>query len=867
VKARLVIVALLLAATAFQGQGPTTLRAADPLVSPATFRDFFPPEGGLRWSSDRSAIVFPDPGPLVPVRVEVHLSAWRPPGQAGPQVVISAGGRSVTMHPGPGAERVTLETTTSGFWRSDLEVEIRSDVFSPGEGDQRRLGVRVEDATLVPLARGVRIPPLGALVEVALLGGLIRFVLGRAGISATGAERTAFVAVTAVAALIAVARPVAAIWLGPFVLLVALLSVASALMPRTTHAVSPVASAFAHALREGFGRLRDAQIAALVIIGAVLVTLAYRVPSRIDIDLGSGREAAVAQGFGAFVGMGGEKARIAPRGARLDLSDFGGGASWKIEAAASLEGAARDVAVLQAAGRELILPLQDGKWTTGAMSAPSPFGWKSGLVLEVKGGSDALRLDRVSIERGGSLPSLRVLAAIVLAGLLAVIAFGAAGVSIRAGRLAGTCVVLGATLALAYEPLAAVPFSFRFLAIVVLAALGAAKLRAIRGFLDNGERLLPGPAAIAAAIGGWAAWLTAAAFPLYRGGHFVFHSSIAEEIWKGRFLIYYLPFPGSMLSEQAQWGNIVMPHPALYQTLVSPLSALPRPWFYLAEKIVLASLFSSLVLVASVVAERVSGKRAGVFTAILFAGLVPGFQLLGLGHLMTILGVWSSSLALPWLMFNVERLSRFKVWLGASWLFTFCFLSYTAALLFTGAVLVWVILVTARDDFPRARSVFTMLLAASTFAFLLYYIHWTLPFLMQSVPKIMGGAGLGGKAAEATPILARLALEPSKLSYSYGSMIVPLAGALSLLWLEKSWSRRILLTWMGILFFVSGVDLFFNFLLKHHYYVMLPVSVGLGALMARVESRWGTAPAIVLTVLIMSLGLKTAVEVALGLIP
>lgn len=488
-------------------------------------------------------------------------------------------------------------------------------------------------------------------------------------------------------------------------------------------------------------------------------------------------------------------------------------------------------------------------------------------MLDVPGGSDLLRIDRVSIERGAALPSLRVVLAVVCAALLALIGFGAAGLSVRSGRMAAAALLIGCALAIGGEPVAAIPFTFRFLAIIAAAAGLAAMMRGAVSFFDDGTRLLPGPVAIGAAASGFAAWLTATAFPFYRGGHFVFHSSIAEEIWKGRFLIYYLPYPGSMLSEQAQWGKIVMPHPALYQTLVSPLSALPKPWFYLSEKVFLASLFASLVLMASVVAERVWGKRAAAFAAVLFAGLVPGFQLLGLGHLMTILGVWSSSLVLPWLMFRVDALDRFKTWLATAWLFTFCFLSYTAALLFTGAVLVWVILMTARENFPRARSVFTMLVAASAFAFLLYYVHWTLPFLMQSVPKIMGGAGLGGKAAEATPILSRLALEPGKLSYSYGSMLIPLLGALSLLRLPRSWDRLILLSWMGILFFVSGIDLFFNFLLKHHYYVMLPVAVGLGGLMARVESRWGRAPAIALTAAIVGLGLKTAVEVALGLIP
>lgn len=866
-RARLIPAALLLAGAAFQFQGPITLTAADPFISHATFTDFFPPEGGLRWSSDHSTIVFPDPGPGIPVRVEVLLSAWRPPGQEGPRVTLGAGGRSITIHPGPGAERVTLDTTTSGWWRSDLEVEIRSDVFEPGPGDARRLGIRVEEAKLVPLSRGPRVPPAGALLETALIAALVAFVLARAGVPALAAERVAFAAALTLAGLYAFARPLAAVWSGPLAAFLLALAIASALMPRATRVAAGIAAASARALFEGLARLRDVHVATLALAGVVLVTLAYRAPSRIDIDLGSGREVGVARDFGSFVGKGGERARWAPRGAHLDLSDFGGGTSWKIEASAALDGAPRDVAVLGAGDRELVASVQEARWTVAAMSAPAPLGWKSGLVLSVPGGSDLLRIDRVSVERGGALPSVRVVVAVVLTALLALAAFGAAGLSIVAGRVGAAALLIGCSAAIASEPLAAIPFTFRFLAIVAAATGLSAFTRGALSFFDDGVRLLPGPVAIGAAACGWVAWLAATAFPFYRGGHFVFHSSIAEEIWKGRFLIYYLPYPGSMLSEQAQWGKIVMPHPALYQTLVSPLSALPRPWFYFSEKVLLATLFASLVLVASVVAERVSGKRAAAFTAVLFAGLVPGFQLLGLGHLMTILGVWTSSLALPWLMFRVDDLSRFKTWLGTAWLFTFCFLSYTAALLFTGAVLVAVILVTARENFPRARSVFTMLVAASTFAFLLYYVHWTLPFVMQSVPKIMGGAGLGGKAAEATPVLARLALEPGKLSYSYGSMLIPLLGAFSLLRLPKSWDRLILLSWVGILFFVSGVDLFFNFLLKHHYYVMLPVAVGLGGLMARIESRFGRAPAIALTVAVVSLGLKTAVEVALGLIP
>jgi hypothetical protein len=473
----------------------------------------------------------------------------------------------------------------------------------------------------------------------------------------------------------------------------------------------------------------------------------------------------------------------------------------------------------------------------------------------------------VAIERGPAWPSLRIVGAVILIGLLGVMAFGAMGLSVGAGRGAAALLIAGCVYALASDPLAAIPFVLPFLSMVAAATLLAALITGLIHVLKPADPWRPVPTAVAAAVSGWVAWLAATAFPFYRGGHFVFHSSIAEEIWKGRFLIYYLPYPGSMLSEQAQWGQIVMPHPALYQTLVSPLSALPRPWFYLSEKIVLASLFASIVIVASIVAARVAGPRAAALTAVVFASLVPGFQLLGLGHLMTILGVWASSLALPWLIVKVDDLARFKTWLGMAWLFTFCFLSYTAALLFTGAVLVWLILLSVRDNPSRARSVFTMLVAACTFAFLLYYVHWTLPFLLQSVPKILGGAGLGSAAAEATPILARLSLEPGKLSYSYGSMLIPLAGAIGLWLLPKSWDRRVLLTWVGILFFVSGVDVFFNFLLKHHYYVMLPVAVGLGTLLARIATPWGRAPVVVAILAVASLGLQTAIDVALGRIP
>ncbi len=866
---RLPLAAFLLTGAAFQTQGPMVLGAADPLISHATFHDFFPPEDGLRWSGSRSEVVFKEPGAFIPVRVELLLSGWRPPGEPPAELTLRAGATAVTVQLGPGAQTVSLETITPGIWSSDLVLTLQSSTFDPGPADARKLGVRVEEARLVPLGRGPRVPPLRPLVLGVALAILIVFILGQAGIAGRTAESVALASMVILSALFAWARPVAAVWTGPAVVVLGVVALLARSMPRFTRFVVAVLAASAKALAEGWARLRDVQVVALILFGAVLVVLAYRAPSRIDIDLGSGREVAVAHGLGAFEGKGGPTSRRVLRGASLDLRDFGGGAPWKITAAAALYGAPRDVTVVRAGDREMVMALRETKWTEGASSAPSPFGWRSGLRIEFPEGSDSLRVDRITIERGAARPSLRVMTLLILSALLALLAFGSAGLSKRTGLVAAVLVLVGSTSALVAEPLAAIPFTGHFFGIVLAGAFLGVALKGVVSVLGDGraDGLLPGPVAIGSAMSGFAAWLTATAFPYYRGGHFVFHSSIAEEIWKGRFLIYYLPYPGSMLSEQAQWGKIVMPHPALYQTLVSPLAALPRAWFYFSEKVLLAMLFASLVLVAWFVAARVFSPRAAAFTAVLFVGLVPGFQLLGLGHLMTILGVWTSSLVLAWLMFKVDDLSRFRVWSATVALFTFCFLSYTAALLFTGAVLVFVILVSARTHGPRARAIFSMLVAACAFAFVLYYIHWTVPFLLQSVPKIMGGAGLGGAARETTPVLARLLLEPSKLSYSYGSMWIPLAGAVSLWFLPRSWPRLMLLSWVGILFFVSGMDLFFNFLLKHHYYVMVPVAVGLGGLMARVEAKWGPIPSTVLTILILGLGLNTAIEVALGLIP
>jgi hypothetical protein len=862
---RVLLVLLLGISAAYQVPSAMTLRASD-LLSAVTYRGFGGPESGFRWSGAHGEIVFPDPGPGCPARVEVLLSGWRPRGQPAPLVTLTAGGNSVSSRPSSGSETVVVDTITSGTWRSDLVVSIDSETFRPGPGDPRTLGVRVTEARLRPLASGIRAAPLGALVTGAAAVLLLFLTLVRAGAPPRAAERAGIAAALALASGYAFARPWTAAASQPLLFLVAAAAVAAHVLPRPVRVATRLGAAAARALRAGALRLLDWRVAALCAAGALAVVAAYRAQPRVDVVLGSGGEVAVARGFGAYDAVPGVRYRRAPRGAELDLRDLGGGTQWNVVITASHEGRARQVDLMRA-GPEGLLTAQLGpdQWTRLSLAAPAPFGWRSGLALTVPGGSDALRIARVEIDRGRAWPSIRIGAAILGAGLLVIVALGAAGVSVGVGLAGGGLVIAGSALAIASAPLVAIPFALPFLAIVAMGtALAAAQSAVVSLLAERGHSLLPSAAARAAAACGWVAWLAATAFPLYRGGHFVFHSSIAEEIWKGRFLIYYLPYPGSMLSEQAQWGNIVVPHPALYQTLAAPLAALPRPWFFLAEKAILALLFASMTIVASLLADRAAGRRAAAFTAVVTASLVPTFQLLGLGHLMTILGVWSSSVALAWLALRVDRLSRKGPWWITVALLTLCFLSYTAALLFTAMVLAALIASAARRNPSLARSLAAATAAACALAFVLYYVHWTWPFLSQSVPKLMGGS-----AREATPVLRRLALQPGKLAYSYGSLLVPLAGLLGLALLRPSWERRVLWAWAGILVVVSGADVFFNFLLKHHYYAMVPVAIGVGALLARMEDtsragRWAAAAA---TVLVVALGLGTALDVALGRIP
>ena len=221
-----------------------------------------------------------------------------------------------------------------------------------------------------------------------------------------------------------------------------------------------------------------------------------------------------------------------------------------------------------------------------------------------------------------------------------------------------------------------------FLPTTLLAAVAASILAALtRGFLDALEArdLAPAlsPLAVAVAVAGFFLAFLTTASPLYEGGHFDFHTAIAEEIWQGQFLLYYLPFPGSMLSRQPQWANLIVPLSCLYHILTSPFAALPPLWFVLLTKLFLASLLFGVTVTSALVATRVGDgrgcrRRSGRSVS---AYRLPAPRT---GHLMTLFGTWAGVLALGFVIVHVDRLSERAMFWCATALWTFCCLSIPA---------------------------------------------------------------------------------------------------------------------------------------------------------------------------------------------
>ncbi len=815
---------------------------------------FFDAEGSYRWSRARAEIVFPDPGARNPVRLELVLSGFRPPGSEPPRVAIEAGGRSLTLTPSRRIETYFLETATEGIWSSSSRVQIRSDTFVPGDGDERALGVRLHRARLV--VAGPASPPLKQILASGAAAALLALVLGSYAAMALGVLfGLGFAFLRFHAALLA-----PALALGIFTVLVVF-----RLAPGPVRFAGEVSRGFGRSLLEGAFALRSRF--ALPIGGLLILSTfaSYALRPRFELGLGTGLAVPIAHRFAGFDrDADGVVFREPFPRASIDFRDFGGWSRWTISITAAAEAKAHGV--LAEAGGETLAADIDSRFRTHRFELEAPrWGSRSGHVVGFPGlgKGKTIRIAAVAVDRGRSFPSWRVLALVLGSAALFATAFGASGLSRRWALCLSAAIAAVVIVGIAAAPVFFVPF----LSEVALAA-GASLLAAsaARGLLSAVSRtgLAPEPSAAALAIAAAAfiLWFLATASPLYSGGHFSYHTSVAEEIWQGKFFLYYFPGPDNMLSHQPQWGNLTVPHPSLYHTVTSPLALLPREWFHLMTKLFLALLLFGVTLVGSVVAHAAGGRRAGIYAAAAAAAFPTGSQLLGLGHLMTIFGTSAAATALGFVALLETRLTERREWFLALGLVTFAFLSYTGSLLFASIALALPAIALLRKEPLLAKSLGGLLLAGWGLALLLYYIHWVSPFFRDTLPQMLSGGG-SDRSIDWT---ARLKLLPGKVDYTFGAFWVPLIGLLGLARVEGRPRRLLLYGWAVVLPLVSVFDLIFNFLLKHHYFSFPAIAIGFGLALQRLQEKGSFWMAVFLLVVVYLCvtGLYGVLRVATG---
>jgi hypothetical protein len=822
-------------------------------------RGFHDRETGYRWTRARSEIVFPDPG-AGPVRLELTLAGFRPRGAEPPNVIVEAGGETLRFQADRRARIYTLDASAEGLWSSTLSVLLRSETFSPGAGDERSLGVRVHRARLI-LDRPSRAPLKQVLASAVLA--LLLFSVFRS-------PRAGFAAAAGLGAALgtgyAFLRFETALLVPPLQWTLALVAVLGWALPSAAAFFVEAACGAAGAALEGAAALRSWRAILPVTLLAVTGTFAaYALRGGMRFDLGSNEVGPVVRGFGGLDrDADGSHFREAFPGAVLDLRDFGGGRPWVLTIRAALDsGTVRGE--LARIG-DVALPAElDSTFRTFRFELDAPaWSWRAGRVLSFPGFPDRrMKVAWVNLERGRSVPPWRELLFLTAAAWIFLWALASSGLSRMASLLAASSFALVASLLLYAAPVVLAPFVSRILVAVLTALLFAVSSRGVLKALAV-RALTPdlSPGALAVLVAAFVLWFLASASPGYAGGHFGYHTSVAEEIWRGNFLLYYLPGPDNMLARQPQWGNLVVPHPSLYHTVTAPLAALPREWFHVATKLFLALLLGGIGIAAALVATAADDDRTGVYAAGVVAALPTGYQLLGLGHLMTIFGVFTAALALGFAAIQAGRMTLRREWLLGLLLLTLCFLSYTGSLLFASVSLAAASAFLYFRERELSKALGGLLLAGWGLALLLYYGYWVLPFFRDTLPVLASGSS-GDSGVD---LLSRLGLVPGKLDYTFGSWIVPAVGIPSLALVRGSVRRVLLLAWALPLVAFSGLDLLFNFLLKHHYFSFPLVAVGVALSLRRLEKkdlRWKALLAAFVVFLLVN-GLREALFVARG---
>src|SRR5206468_2758346 len=253
--------------------------------------------------------------------------------------------------------------------------------FYPGEGSYRwsrgrgRIVFRDPGPGVRALPEGpvlwLRRPPLEAPLVAALTLLLFSGALLRMGTSRPRVWRLGVGLATVVTLGYAFARPYAAWSSGPLLAAAVILAFAAHLAPGAVWSVAQVGAAAFRAWMRGARSALGWAALAVVLAGTVAVIVAQRARPVLDVDVGSGREAALARNLGAFDSAGGATFRQAMRGAAIDLRDFGSG-TWSVAVTAALGGESHPLVLARAGGAEVEASLGEA-WTTTPLQVRAPW--------------------------------------------------------------------------------------------------------------------------------------------------------------------------------------------------------------------------------------------------------------------------------------------------------------------------------------------------------------------------------------------------------------------------------------------------------------------------------------------------------------
>ncbi len=170
----LCVLLLLLTAAIFAGYEvrlPVTIQLGEEGDTPHV-DGFYEPESNpfdvYRWSAKTAVVRFPGIGCPQGLTVRIRMNGARPEGVPLPKVVLKVNGRELSRFAAENHMTVHEFHTSQALLgcTGDIEIQIDSEVYSPGGTDLRELGIIVDWVTILPDHGGIVLPPPLPLASV-----------------------------------------------------------------------------------------------------------------------------------------------------------------------------------------------------------------------------------------------------------------------------------------------------------------------------------------------------------------------------------------------------------------------------------------------------------------------------------------------------------------------------------------------------------------------------------------------------------------------------------------------------------------------------------------------------------------------------